>query len=143
MKKKGNLVLVSHEYNLINILLNSWWMDTSIIIHVVNSIHDFLTCWEATEYKKIIFVRNKMCSHMKSVIIYRILLKLRYINLYDTFYVSSYNVLFLFQDLINKVIIFKLKTFNYPCLKILWWLVLHIYLELHTNLRPILQYKNL
>lgn len=92
LEKKSNFAFVSHECNLTNISFNNWWIDSIVIVYVINSTHDFLTRWKLIKDEKIIFLGNKIHSHVKVVGTCKIIWELRYmLDLYDIFYVPSYS----------------------------------------------------
>ena len=40
-EKKGNILMI--ETNIIDVPMNTWWLDTSAIIHVTNSLHGMIS----------------------------------------------------------------------------------------------------
>ena len=76
LKKKGNLIsLVCYESNMVHISYNTWWIDSSITIHVANTMQGFLNQRKPTETERSIYSGNWISSHVEAVGTYRLVLR--------------------------------------------------------------------
>ena len=92
-EKKGNLIsLVCHESFFVEAPNNTWWVDSSSTIHIVNSMQGFLNLRKPKGNKQCIYSRNRMCSKVEGIGTFLLILKTGYVlDLNNVFYVPSFS----------------------------------------------------
>ena len=78
-KKSNNLSLVCFEINLVHIPSNTWWLDSGVIIHVVNFMKGFLTTRNLIGGEKYIEMRNQLKFEVTTIEIYKLVLGISHI----------------------------------------------------------------
>jgi hypothetical protein len=93
LEKKGIfLSLVCYESNLVNVLHNTWWIDSGATVHICQTMQGLLNKRVPTESERHIIMGNKMRSRIEAVGPFKLVLKTGHIlYLYNTFYVPSFS----------------------------------------------------
>jgi len=91
-EKKGNyLSFVCFESNLVEVPINTWWLDTGATTHVSNNMQGFLMIRTINPNEdRFLFMENGMKSSIEGIGTYRLILESGYVlDLYSTLYVPS------------------------------------------------------
>ena len=90
--KKGNLIsLVCFESNLYHISHNTWWIDSSSTIHILNTMQSFRSQRKLMESERFIYLGNWKHSHMEAIRTYGLVLCSGFVLDFDrTFYIPSF-----------------------------------------------------
>ena len=68
LEKKGNLSsFVCYEYNMVNVNINTWWIDSGSTIHIANSLQGMQNLRKLVGSELSILSDNKMGSHMEAI----------------------------------------------------------------------------
>ena len=93
-KKSNNLFLVCFEINLVHVPSNTWWLDSGVIIHVVNFMKGFLTTRSLIGGEKYIEMRSQLKFEVATIEIYKLVLGISHIlYLHDNIPSTSKNLI--------------------------------------------------
>ena len=68
LEKKGKQIsFVRYESNMVNVIYNTWWIDSSFTIHVSNTLQGMRNLRKPMPSEQCIYLRNKMRSHVEGV----------------------------------------------------------------------------
>ena len=68
LEKKGNLSsFVCYEYNMINVNINTWWIDSGFTIHIANSLQGMQNLRKPVGSELSILLGNKMGLHVEAI----------------------------------------------------------------------------
>ena len=77
---------------MVHISYNTWWIDSSITIHVANTMQGFLNQRKPTKSECSIYSGNQIISHVEAIGTYRLVLRSSFVlNLEKTFFVPSFS----------------------------------------------------
>lgn len=98
LKKKGTLVsLVCSKVNTVSVPIDTWWIDSGATTHVSVSMQGCLSHRKPTDVERYIYSGDGGKAHVEAIEHFRILLCTGfYLDLYETFVVSSFRRNFLF-----------------------------------------------
>jgi hypothetical protein len=89
--KKGNFSLICEEVNLVSVLINTWWIDSGAITHISVSMQGCRNYRKPKDGERYIYVGDGNKTEVEAIGHFRLLLKTDlYLDLYDTFIVSSF-----------------------------------------------------
>ena len=76
LEKKGNIIsLVCHESFFVEAPSSTWWIDSSSIIHIVNTMQGFLNTRKPASHEQRVYSGNKLFSQVEAVGTFRLILK--------------------------------------------------------------------
>ena len=92
-EKNGNLFsFVCYESNMVNVNINTWWIDYGSTIHIINSFKGMQNLRKLVGSELSILSGNKMGSHVESIGTYTLTLSNGFVLVLDrTFYVPSFS----------------------------------------------------
>ena len=68
LEKKGNLLsFVCYECNMVNVNINTWWIDSGSTIHIANSLQSMQNLRKLVGSELSILSGNKMGSHVEAI----------------------------------------------------------------------------
>ena len=107
LEKKGNLSsFVCYESNMVNVNINTWWIDSGSTIHIANSLQGMQNLRKPVGSEQSILSGNKMGSHVEAIGTCILTLSSGFIlTLERTFYVPSFSR--------NLISISRLVPFGY------------------------------
>ena len=93
LEKKGNPIsLVCYESNMVDVIYNTWWIDSGCTIHISNTLQGMRNLRKPMESEQSIYSGNKMRSHVEAVGACSLVLSSGFIlNLEMTFYIPSFS----------------------------------------------------
>ena len=93
LENKGNPTsFVCYESNMVNVNINTWWIDSGSTIHVANSLQGMQNLRKPVGSEQYILSGNKMGSHVEAVGTCSLILSSGFIlKLEKTFYVPSFS----------------------------------------------------
>ncbi|KAL5775767.1 hypothetical protein ACOSP7_013324 [Xanthoceras sorbifolium] len=105
---KGNQIsFVCYESNMVNININTWWIDSGSTIHITNSLQGLQNLRKPVGSEQSILSKNKMGSHVEAIETCYLTLSSGFVlELDKTFYVPSFS-----RKLIS---VSRLVPFGYP-----------------------------
>ena len=93
LEKKGKPIsFVRYESNMVDVIYNTWWIDSNSTIHVSNTLPSMQNLRKPMPSKQCIYLGNKMRSHVEAIGTCSLVLSSGFIlNLEKTFYVLSFS----------------------------------------------------
>ena len=93
LEKKGKPIsFVCYESNMVDVIYNTWWIDSGSTIHVSNTLQGMRNLRKPMPSEQCIYSGNKMRSHVEAVGTCSLFLSSGFIlNLEKTFYVPSFS----------------------------------------------------
>ena len=93
LEKKGNLPsFVCYESNMVNVNINTWWIDSGSTIHIVNSLQGMQNIRKPVGSELSILSGNKMGSHVEAIGTCTLTLSNGFVLVLErTFYVPSFS----------------------------------------------------
>ena len=93
LENKGNLPsFVCYESNMINVNINTWWIDSGSTIHITNSLQGTKNLRKPVESELSILSSNKMGSHVEAIGTCKLTLSNGFVLVLEsTFYVPSFS----------------------------------------------------
>ena len=83
---------VCYESNMVDVIYNTWWIDSGSTIHISNTLQGMRNLRKPVESEQCIYSGNKMRSHVEAVGTCRLVLSSGFIlNLEKTFYIPSFS----------------------------------------------------
>ena len=68
LEKKGNLPsFICYESNMVNVNINTWWIDSGFTIHIANSLQGMQNLRKPVGSELSILLDNKMGSHVEAI----------------------------------------------------------------------------
>jgi len=91
-ENKGKLIsFVCYESNMVNVIYNTWWIDSGSTIHVSNTLQGMTILRKPLPSEQDIYSGSKMRSHVEAVGTCNLVLSSGFVlNLEKTFYVPSF-----------------------------------------------------
>ncbi|KAA8532494.1 hypothetical protein F0562_032527 [Nyssa sinensis] len=93
LEKKGNqLSLVCYESNMVDVVYNTWWIDSGSTIHISNSLQGMRNLRKPVGSEQCIYSGNKMRSHVDFVGTCNLILSSGFVLILEkTFYIPSFS----------------------------------------------------
>ena len=93
LENKGKSIsLVCYESNMVNVIYNTWWIDSGSTIHVSNTLQGMTSLRKPLPSEQGIYSGSKMRSHVEAVGTCNLVLSSGFVlNLEKTFYVPSFS----------------------------------------------------
>jgi len=90
---KGNAILfVCYESNMVNVNINTWWIDSGSKIHILNSLQGLQSLRKPVGSEQTILLGNKTGSHVEDIGTFYLTLSSGFVlELEKTFYVPSFS----------------------------------------------------
>ena len=90
-KKVNQFSFVCYESNMVDVVYNTWWIDSGSTIHILNSLQDMRNLRKSVGSEQGIYSRNKMRSHVEAIGTCTLVLSSDFVlNLEKSFYISSF-----------------------------------------------------
>ena len=93
LEKKGNILyFVCYESNMVNVNINTWWIDSGSTIHIANSLQRMQNLRKLVGSELSILSGNKMGSHVEAIGTCTLTLRNGFVLVLErTFYVPSFS----------------------------------------------------
>ena len=127
-EKKGNILMI--EANIMNVPMNTWWLDTGAIIHVTNSLQGMISQRGATNLKQHVHMRDSLRAKVDIMGTIKLKLAIGYVlELQEVSYVPSIRRNLLSISLLDSqgYNFFFLEITKLKCIRMVKWLVLEPY----------------